>query len=72
MQFQPDELQEIENLFWIMGTKLKEDLYFHVQIIEGYKRYSSLFATCLNDKNIDFYFMPINLPVKLKPETAPF
>lgn len=70
MQFEPDELQTGKQ--WILGTKLKSEDYFHVQVITHYKTYSSLFTKCLNDKNIDFYFMEIELPVKLKPETVPF
>jgi len=70
MKFNPEELETGKN--WILGTKLKSEDHFYLQVVTDYKRYSSLFTKCLNDKNIDFYFMEIELPIKLKPETVPF
>lgn len=89
MNYQPPELEN--KTYWILGTKLKDETFFNVQVITEYKTYSSLFTKLNNQQGttgqlnketgqieniknheIDFYFLEIDLPYKLKPETAPF
>lgn len=70
MKFNTDELETVKH--WIIGTKLKSEKDFFIQVVDNYKRFSSLFTKLLNDKNIDFYTMEIDLPKNLKPETPPF
>ena len=70
MLFNINELET--GTYWIVGTKLKQEEKFFVQIFTDYKRYSSVFTKLTNEMHMDFYTMEIELPDKLKPDTVPF
>lgn len=66
------EVKELTTIpAWIVGSKLKIEDTFFTQIVFSLKLKQKLWTHFLGN-GMDYYFMEIDLPINLKPETAPF
>lgn len=68
--YQPEELET--KTAWMIGSKLKSEPEFFIQIIFNLSQKQRLWHRFLHDGEHDFFIKEIEVPIRLKPEIAPF